>query len=334
MTKKGKIVGGIGLLALASYGIYKCYRLYQNTVEYILTTSKNAELSIKNQIKEVGIDPEKIKSDEIDENTFIKSLLLGIAFNKDVENPAKVIDVARWLDGEKGISHVALRSGEKPKLDVYFEIPNWIEGSYGTPNLGDYVKGISSNINAINQKNNFRFSEKDLGLYAVFTFTNADDEVITSYWKINPEVYNVDNFMDSEKGHDGLKRFYEAAQTGKLSEEDKKRLKQYLKNEVTVPYGGDDPNVLVDIRIQEIVPMMKYSYTVNTGNERGITWTEAITLLKDIVEKVSISRGNSVVKYDCIVFHSKNKNEMSDLASYYYLPDPDVDEVDETEIEY
>ena len=155
MKKSLKIAGGLFLTAGIVGLIYRYYKREYGKL-------RAQESSARKEVEEAGISFDKLQDevttkDDLEGNTFIKSIATAMFFNNTVPLDYLDLDAAfTGDDGPGGLIHIMESSfNQRRCLDFLFELPNYVKGYFSginRPRINEYIKTIKSLSEMVNDE--------------------------------------------------------------------------------------------------------------------------------------------------------------------------------------
>ena len=321
MKKSLKIVGSL-LLATAVGSLV--YRYYQKEFKKLRAQEDRA----RKDVESAGMSYDKLQEevtnvDDLEGNTFIKSVATGLYFNENVL--LDYLDLDSALRSEGGIIHIMEQSfNNRQCLDFLFELPNYVKGPYSginRPRINEYIKTIKSMAEMVNDeiiKGPRPVIKPEL--YAGIRYIWRDDQSLekdseSSFYMIPQAAYAE----YADENHDGLNNFYtDMVVNDKIHSKEFKDL--LIANEVV---NFSDPN---HFEVVDLCVMIKVSYRIaTTGGGAGITFLQVPRVACRFAEDLSVTsaKGGKYgkgVTFEHILIHPRleDQEEFGELPCTVY----------------
>lgn len=303
MKKGFKIAAGI-LGAGVAAGLI--YRFYKKELKQI----KNEETAARKAVENSGISFDKLKEQvpEVDDpNAFIKCVATGMFFNSNVLEDYLDLDLAFPKNGDPGIIHIIeSKCKDEKRLDFVFELPNYVRGAFGRPQIADYIRTIKETSNLANDEivkgpRPFFNVELYVGVRYIFdeekqSLDNSKDPE-SSFYRLPKSVY--EEFADDR--YDGLDNYYrDSIINGRFETPEFKKL--------LVEQG------IVDIQerhfeVADLRVMIRVSYKVAGENCTGINFLKASRVATYFADHLEVGHGDgrrsstNKVRFEHIMIH-------------------------------
>ena len=317
MDKSLKIIGG-SLLALAAG--YAAYRWFKRE-EKKLDQERKAQ---DQELKDLGVPTDKLREliDPVeDENNLTKMLATSTMFSPEWDED--IIDPDRALERNGNMIYVTQEVFKNPKgrvsddLVFYFDIPNYLHGSYKDCKIGDYIRAFKDAANHI-WCEYAKFSPaprcKLVGFLAVTYLDprNEDDDVTEMIELDDPSVYEE----LSDGSHDGLVAFYE----GTLN----KGLPESVSDKFNAWFAKKGYADKAELSTQVFDLMFKVSFKLQDQNGIGINLKQALQALKYLTEEFTVEKQYNKfgkgVPYDSVLFCAPSEITGEHDLTWYYRP--------------
>lgn len=325
MKKSLKIAGGLFLTAGIVGLIYRYYKREYGKL-------RAQESSARKEVEEAGISFDKLQDevttkDDLEGNTFIKSIATAMFFNNTVPLDYLDLDAAfTGDDGPGGLIHIMESSfNQRRCLDFLFELPNYVKGYFSginRPRINEYIKTIKSLSEMVNDEivkgpRPLCKPELYVGVRYILDDNQSldkDNDCESSYFLIPQPVYA--DYADET--HDGLNSFYTDMITNdQIGTEEFKKL--LVDNDVV--------NIAPEhFKVTDLRVMVKVSYRIaSTGGGAGITFLQAPQVANRFAEELEVTssrskRGNNGVRFEHILIHPRveDQEETGELPCTVY----------------
>lgn len=305
-----KVLGGALLLGI----VIKKARDYYRDIEKI-------EKETKEKLDNLGISQEALESvDPYDPNEFIKTLFIGVSKNPNFD--IDVINVTRdkfWINDVHVMTTQTEGRNIMKKFVMYFALPDFTDRGKDLPGLGTIKRTFDEALDQIHEKiikDRNVWAKKEL-VGIVSYYKKENDGIILKVAELDPEVY--ESFKDGDKP--GLSNFYRTYKEFEAKDDDAS-VKWLNDTDKFILEGYEDGG---EVEMYNISLAYKVSYCIAGINNPGINWDQALMIMKYLVDNLEVNHKSKTegdpdpLRYNNLVFHCLDENEIPDLYRFYEL---------------
>lgn len=305
-----KIKGGIIIAAATLAGLY-IYRQYQKMKKEL----ENEKEANERELESIGVSVQKLKEevDSVeDDGNMVKALAVGTMFNADWDEDLVNTDLAVKSEAKISITQEVFGKGNSKSTDLvfYFDIPDYTEGGYKSPRIGDYIKTIGDAAKHA-QQNIIIYCPRPrarlIGVVGVVYNDPDDPEYVLSD---RAEITDPNIYAElADEYHDGLTAFYEGFVNKTLPDSVSDKLQEWVDKK----WKGRD-----ELEIEEVKLVYRVSFPFQDQNGVGINYKTALETLKYFTDELEVTKkfgGGESVKYENVLFYAPDKG----LSWYYYV---------------
>lgn len=340
MKKSLKILIGAGIVLVAGSLVVRAFKKEAKKLEEEKEEKELAKENISKGIEELGLSESKIKEEEKvgDEGNLVKAIYHAIEFGElDGELwDRDYIDIDEVLKSDYVI-HVTQSDTKKGSfLKFVFEIPDTVfdPKRFDYPRINDFINRIgdaagymASDIIKFTPKPTYRLVGHYIVSYNITGRYDKDSEggeLLEEYQKhIKIPKEDYEDFTEPGSKHDGL---FDYVKYLFIHGTENTRLKKKTINFYDPSLKPEEK--IENLEVRSVVLAIEVSFPIATeqNDHLGINVKTALRCLKYLLDDFEITKkgSNRVLKYDKLMFHSKNYEYPDlgfDMTRYYSTVD-------------